>query len=204
MGLFRPETAPLTTGPLPNIVCAMRCVSVAIVVALVTIAAAQSKSSVGGSGIVRLNLDTCVLIPSDKESWLPQEWKPFQAFVKLCPVTRGRTAGLYLMSVWADDFYHNQPAATPAVKFPRPLLLRPDGTNVGELPTGFPSDPPRTLRPIFLKWSGNFPHEIRLWLRDPTVLGDRYLPPLTWDESTGRFSQKVGKGGQERATKSGP
>jgi len=184
-------------------VSAMRYVRIAIVVALVTSATAQPNDAANRSELVHLNLDSCVSLPSDKRSWLPKEWQPFKPFVKLCPVGMSNVPGLYVMSVWADDFYLSQPAGSPAVRFPKPVLFRPDGKGVGEFPVGFPRDPPRTLDPIFIKWSGNFPHEIKLWLQDPAVLGDRYLPPLVWNEKTGRFSQKAGKKGAAHGTGSG-
>jgi hypothetical protein len=171
----------------------MRYLLFAILLAWTAIAAAQPRAGSDQKAIVHLNPETCGTVPSDKRSWLPEAWQPFQAFVKLCPVARDEVPAFYVMSIWADDYYRAQPEDAPAVKFPKPLLFRPDGKNIGELPAVFPRDPPRTLDPIFLNWSKNFPHEIKLWLQDPAVLGDRYLPPLTWDEAAGRFAQRAAR-----------
>lgn len=159
------------------------------VVALLAVVLAQADPDAPKSKEVRLDPTECTAVPPDKAAWVPAEWNPYRAFVKICTVKWEKSPALYLLSIWADDFYKTLPPSAPAVKFPKPLLLSTDGKTLGELPRLFPRDPPTTLEPIFAKWSENFPHEIRLWLDDPAVLGDRYLPPLQWDEGSGKYVQ---------------
>lgn len=163
------------------------------IVAFSLLASAQVKSGSPKAAQLRLDSSACAPVPQDKSAWVPEGWAPYLAFVKLCGVGLQQTPGLYLLSIWADDYYKTLPPSAPAVKFPKPLLLSQEGRKIGELPVLFPRDPPRTLEPIFMRWVGNFPYEIKLWLDDPAVLGDRYLPPLLWDTTSGQFVQQSRK-----------
>lgn len=161
--------------------------------ALTAVACCLASSSLAAQPLVKLNPQTCRPLPAEQMAWLGAEWTPYQAFTKFCEVKYGKSAALYLVSVWADDFYATKPASDPAVKFPKPILAGPDGMKFGELPMNFPRDPPRTLSVTFARWTGGFPHEIRLWVEDPTVVGDHSLRPLEWDATSQTFRTSKSK-----------
>jgi hypothetical protein len=151
----------------------------------------------GAQPLVKVNLRTCRNLTDSQNGWLGPEWAPYKAFTKSCEVKQGKTTALYLISVWADDYYAKQPASAEAVKFPKPILAAPDGKPLGRLPMDFPVDPPRTLSVTFARWVSGFPHEVRLWVDDPTVVGDHSLPSLEWDPAAKTYQKSKS---QEKAT----
>ncbi len=151
------------------------------------VASCFANPSTIASPLVKIDPGTCRPLSAEKKIWLGPAWIPFQAFVKSCAVKDGRSTALYVVSVWADDYNAKLPEFDPAVKFPKPILVGPDGVVFGELPMNFPRDPPRTLTVTMARWSRGFPHEIRFWVEDPTVLGNHSLPPLEWDATSKTF-----------------
>jgi hypothetical protein len=149
------------------------------------------STALGAQTSLKLDPASCREISGERKVWVPDTWRKFERFIKVCDVPAGGKTVLSVMSVWAEDLDKSLPAGAEAVKLPKPLLFLSDGKMVGELPAGYPRDPPRTLTLTFTNWSAQFPHEIRLWLEDPSVSGDRYLPPLEWNENSQKFVKQI-------------
>jgi hypothetical protein len=146
---------------------------------------------------IKLDLSVCQAASAEQQGWLGPEWSLYLKFVKSCDVKQSKTVVLYVISVWDDEYYASLPETEPAVKFPKPILMSPAGKTLGRLPLDFPRDPPRTLDLTFARWSAGFPHEIRMWLEDPTVLGNRSLPSLEWDSQTNTYKNSRPKEGSK-------
>jgi hypothetical protein len=119
---------------------------------------------------------------------LSPEWASFLEHARSYDVgpAQGRVA-LVVVSVSATRFYRHRPSGSVAVALPKPVLLTPQGKLVGQLPMSFPDDPPFELAVRFTAWQNNWPNRVDLFVKDPTVSGDRPLPSLAWDVSTARF-----------------
>lgn len=155
--------------------------------AVATVALYLASPSAISGPLVTVRPGDCIPASRQQKNWLGSVWVPFQPFVKSCEVKSGRKTVLYLISVWADDYEAKLPESAPSVKFPKPILLGPAGVVLGELPMNFPRDPPRTLTVTFARWLGGFPHEVRFWVDDPTVLGNHSIPSLEWDAGSRIF-----------------
>jgi hypothetical protein len=161
---------------------------------LATACASSQTGPRASAQALELDPDSCRPLPRERQSWLGAEWKPYLPFVKSCEVRRGKTAALFVISVWANDYYASLPSSASAVDLPKPILASADGKTLGRLPEVFPRDPPRTLDVTFANWESDFPREIRLRLEDPSVTGDRNLPPLIWDPNTHTYNTRKKKG----------
>lgn len=165
----------------------------AIILLAVCGVALGTLSTLGAQTVVNVDARTCRALTKAQQGWLGPEWNSYRAFTKSCEVKSGKVAALFVVSVWADDYYAKQPATAAAVKFPKPILASPAGTKLGELPMDFPRDPPRTLDVTFARWVRGFPNEVRLSVEDPTVVGDHKLPALEWEAVSKTFQKSKAK-----------
>jgi hypothetical protein len=125
---------------------------------------------------------------------LTAAWAPFASFIDACTlVGPGRAPALSIVSVSARRYYAEQPAGVETTALPKPLVLGADGREVGQLPYGYPDDPPFAIELSFSDWREGRPQQIDILVRDPTVSGDRRLTPMRWNAATGRYA-----GGAER------
>jgi len=136
-----------------------------------------------------VNPNSCTEVSDLQKAWLPAEWAPFVRYVRACPIRQtGPKPAIVLISVFAADYYRNQPGnEVLQVKMPRPILFSPTGTVLGRLPFNFPDDPPAELRVTFAEWQAGFPARVELFLKDPAAGGDRSLRPLVWDPQRAEF-----------------
>jgi hypothetical protein len=141
------------------------------------------------AGAQPLDPEQCAAIEPAQRAWLTPEWLPFADFVNVCPIREGAAdPQLFIVTIRALDVEASLPENAPSPHYPRPLIMLADGTRVGELPYPFPDDPPRTLDVSFSKWRAGFPEQIMFYLHDPTVTGNRALPPVTWDAARKHYS----------------
>ena len=87
---------------------------------------------------------------------------------------------LYILSVWAEELEATLPKGAPAETLPKPLIASQEGRVLGRLPVGFPDDPPRSSGISFSDWLHGIPRQIRVAVKDPTVVGDHTLI-LQWN-----------------------
>jgi hypothetical protein len=139
--------------------------------------------------MVKIRASQCTPLTTQQREWLGPEWQRFLPFVRSCEVTWRKSAPLYVLSIWAEDFEATLPKDAPAERLPKPIIAANDGKVLGRLPIGFPLDPPRTTDVSFTKWLDGFPHRICIAVTDPTVLGNHSLV-LTWSSQEHLFIGK--------------
>lgn len=146
--------------------------------------------ALAGSGLKKLPLEECrSLSQSEFKPTLSAEWHDYLAFTKVCPLreTRKASAGVFLVSVFIEEFYQSNPNEKEWKKFPLPLLISANDRCLAKLPEHFPFDQPVSLTLSFGKWQGNIPNEIAVFVSNPTVGGDYQLPKLFWDAKKQAF-----------------
>ena len=132
---------------------------------------------------VRLEARRCTPAAS-RAATLGPAWQALAAFIRDCPV-RGPDGKLALVAVTLRiDLIDADPALRKLanLEIPDPLLLRPDGTWLGTLPEGFPTDPPGALRVTFRDWHGGLPRRIDLYEGGVSALSPHAIDPMRWDE----------------------
>lgn len=138
---------------------------------------------------VQLGAGRCVPLSRPQVAALGPDWLALARYVRRCPVhgPDGRTVlSVDIVRVdqaIAEDYFRTR--TTEAV--PRPVLRDAAGTAVGELPEGFPADPPGLLRVRFVDWRGGVPHEIRLYEAGVSALAPHALPSLRWNPDTRHY-----------------
>lgn len=144
-----------------------------------------TTASSGNAAYAPLNCRPYVQAVAD----LGAQWQDFDRFIDECELsgTRGDNL-LKVVTVSAARFYKELPSGTETVPLPRPLLLMGD-KRVGSLPYSYPDDPPVSIELSFDEWREGFPHQINIFVRDPTVSGDHALPPMIWNAGSGRYSE---------------
>jgi hypothetical protein len=125
--------------------------------------------------------------------WLnASEWEPFKKHIRVCKILNKKSSpALLLISVWADSYYADKPSGTETIVMPKPLLFRPSGIQVGELPVNFPSDPPSELILYFTNWRWGLPHKIKLCVATTAASGNQNLPPLRYMPATRHYEQVI-------------
>jgi hypothetical protein len=133
----------------------------------------------------------CKPVTPQQTEWLDRKaWEPFQQYVRVCTVRSDPPAtAILIVSVWADLYSAGEHAATMSPSFPLPLLFKPDGTRLGELPMNFPTDPPAELVLRFTHWRLALPQEITLCVASPTASGDQLISPLVYQPASGHYIQ---------------
>lgn len=139
-------------------------------------------------GYRELKEEECVPLRSSLVRKLPSSWKKYEPFIKICPLARSfdAPARVSVVSIWCHDYLDSQ-QKTRWENFPLPMLVDENFNEVGTLPEIFPMDS-RTEPIIYYgKWKSGLPFEIRVDIYNPTVSGDYYYSPLTWDEKGRRY-----------------
>ncbi len=132
--------------------------------------------------------------PKDKLQGLGTEWARFAGFIDTCMLSAADgSPALSVITVSAERYYANRPEGAEIVAFPKPLILAPDGNEIGKLPYSYPDDPPFAIELSFSDWRGSRPQQIDILVQDPTVSGDHRLTPMRWNATTRRY-----EGGVER------
>ncbi|QXE90194.1 hypothetical protein [Geomonas subterranea] len=147
-----------------------------------------SRSFAGYPDFVELNSTVCVPIDQQHAEKLPSPWRKYLAFTKICPLSKTPTskARVFIVSVWTED-YLNTKQSNMWEEFPSSIIVDGDMNILGALPVIFPIDPPTEPAIYFGRWKATIPTEIRVDVYDPTVSGDRYYPPLIWNNKQKRF-----------------
>ncbi len=130
---------------------------------------------------VRLDARACQAAPSRAASLGPA-WQTLAAYVQDCPV-RGPDGrrGLTVVIVRVDRVYARFVHQRIDFTIPDPVLLGPGGTRLGQLPEGFPVDPPGALRVRFVQWRDGLPRRIDLYEAGESALPPHALDPMRWD-----------------------
>lgn len=138
-------------------------------------------ATAAGGPAVQLDAATCEAPAPAQKKWVTGDYAKYERFAIVCPVRRpGGAIGLYVLSIDALDLDRSLPADALAPTLPEAALVLPDGQIVGKLPYAYPADPPVTLDITFSDWTDALPGAVRVFVKDPTVSGDRALPPLVW------------------------
>ena len=132
--------------------------------------------------------------PKGSVQGLRDEWARFEGFIDACVLSAADGShALSIITVSAERYYADQPSGAATTPLPKPLILAPNGTELGQLPYSYPDDPPFAIELSFSQWRNNRPQQIDIFMSDPTVSGDRKLAPLRWNATTRRY-----EGGGER------
>jgi hypothetical protein len=124
-----------------------------------------------------------------------KKWMSVQPWAYFCPVAEP-TSGKHILTVMTvdiigadkDGFFKDHIDED----VPLPLvLLEPSGPILGELPEGFPNDPPGRLQVYFSEWTEGFPHRIDFFEAGTSALPP-HRPPfhLAYNSKAGRFEEK--------------
>lgn len=150
----------------------------------------SSSSSFAGAypGFKELKPKMCVTLNSGMVGRLPSDWKRYEPYIKMCPLAKASEspAKVSVVSIWANDYLDSK-GKTIWENFPLPILVDENLKQIGNLPEIFPMDS-RTESIIYYgKWKSGLPSEIRVDIHNPTVSGDYYYLPLTWNDKTKRY-----------------
>jgi len=138
---------------------------------------------------VQLDAGRCRSLSSKQVAGLGPDWAALARYVQRCPVhgPDGRLALsvdiVRLDRAYAADFLRTHADRT----VPKPVLRDVRGVGIGELPEGFPIDPPGQLRVQFTGWRRGFPHAIRLYEAGESALAPHPLPSLRWNPDRRRY-----------------
>lgn len=142
----------------------------------------------GYPGFKELNPKSCVPLNSALVGKLPSDWKKYEVYITICPLAKDSQspAKVSVVSIWANE-YLDSIGKTVWENFPLPLLVDETLKETGKLPEIFPMDS-RTEPIIYYgKWKSGLPTEIRVDIHNPTVSGDYYYLPLTWNAKARRY-----------------
>lgn len=147
-----------------------------------------SRSYAGYPGFVELNPAVCAPIDQQHAEKLPSPWRKYLAFTKICPIRKTPTskARLFIASVWTED-YLNAKRSNMWEDFPSSIIVDDHMNILATLPVIFPIEAPTEPSIYFGRWKASLPTEVRVDVYDPTVAGDRYYPPLIWNDKEKRF-----------------
>jgi hypothetical protein len=142
-------------------------------------------------GFRELKGKDCVLISDEDVQRLPSVWYKYKNYIKICPLKNKVTskANVSVISIWTDD-YLNAQANKMWEDFPLTMIVDDHFTELGTLPELYPMGF-RTEPIIYYgKWKSGIPTEIRIDVYDPTVSGDYYYSPLTWNDKDKKYDMK--------------
>ena len=152
--------------------------------------------ALGHDDAVVLSVKDAIPAPSDVGDRYGPEWSgPLGPYVQLCLVKAPKTGktALTVLIVRLDlatkdgllDEY-------PNLTVPNPLILNLKGHKIGELPEGFPVDPPGKLIVTFRGWHENFPTVVTFYQQGTSAIGPHALRMhLVYDEKERRFVEQA-------------
>ncbi len=142
---------------------------------------------------VPLKIGNChQVISSDPVIPARQIWQQttFQNYIELCPIKMNEQSPVVLsvLIIRIDKMYQDgRFEHREIIDIPNPLLLNTNSNRIGELPEGFPEDPPGKLGVTFNNWKNGFPTEIKLFELGQSAIDPGPLPSLYWSESQHKF-----------------
>jgi hypothetical protein len=162
---------------------------VELVLAMPTLGQQRSgvSENVEASRSVTLNAKYCRPSTAEQKKWVGADWAPFESYEIACPLRYQGRVVLYVLSVNDYDIEDALPASAPAPTLPKAVIVTVQGRSLGSLPLAFPFDAPLSLHVSFSKWNNGMPRTVKLFLEDPTVVGNKNLPPLNWDEKRAQY-----------------
>jgi hypothetical protein len=161
--------------------------------ALCLSALAATQAAAGKTGLqgpVQLNEKRCTPPSAPQVGWLPQDFRRYIRFVKLCPVSQGRSSApvIYVASVWSDDYYAGQPGTPAAEAIPLPVVLAADGRRLGILPAPFPGEGAISTTVVFSGWRAGWPHRIAVSAETAAVGDAPTYAPISWNARARQFA----------------
>lgn len=142
-------------------------------------------------GFRELKEEECIPLKSSLIEKLPNSWSKYEPFIKICPLARSSKipARVSLVSIWSHEYLDSQ-RKTMWENFPLPMLVDENFNDIGTLPEIFPMS--SVTEPIvhYGKWREGLPSEIRVDVYNPTVSGNYYYSPLTWDNKDRRYHMR--------------
>ncbi len=152
----------------------------------------------GSQDFILLKPNDCVPLDKKVVLQLPNKWRKYAGFVKICGLKRKKadTANVSLISIWVNDYYATLPPNAPSEECPLPLIVDKTYRQIGQLPELYPTDPPRELDVRYGKWNSGMPMEIRIHVYNPAVTGNYDYAPLIWNKSQRLYQMK--KSGKEK------
>ena len=151
----------------------------------------SNSLAAGYQGFKELKENDCVLLDEKDVQRLPSAWYKYKNFIKICPLKNkpASNASVYIISIWTDD-YLNAQATKMWEDFPHTIIVDNNLGELGTLPELFPMGF-RTEPIIYYgKWKAGIPTEIRIDVYNPTVSGDYYYSPLTWNDKDKKYNMK--------------
>lgn len=139
-------------------------------------------------GFKELKSKNCTALDSQSIQKLPSSWEKYEQFIKICSLLKSShsSAKVAIVSIWTDDYMNSQ-SKRMWEDFPLTILVDENLNEIGTLPEIFPMDS-RTEPIIYYgRWKSGIPTEIKVDVYNPTVSGDYYYAPLTWDEKRRRY-----------------
>ena len=139
-------------------------------------------------GFRELDAKDCIALAPQSVQKLSTSWRKYIKFIKVCPLRSSpeSPAKVSVVSIWTDDYMNAQPKKIWE-DFPLSILVDQDLNEVGTLPEIFPMDSRTEPRIYYGKWKSGLPTEIKIDVFNPTVSGNYYYSPLTWDEKIKRY-----------------
>jgi hypothetical protein len=151
----------------------------------------SNSLAAGCQGFRELKGKDCILLGEKDVQRLPTAWFKYKNFIKICPLKNkaNSTVNVSIISVWTDD-YLNAQVTKMWENFPPTIIVDYDFNELGTLPELFPMGF-RTEPIIYYgKWKSGIPTEIRIDVYNPTVSGDYYYSPLTWNDKSKKYDMK--------------
>lgn len=143
----------------------------------------------GYPGFKELKQSKCVPLDPALVKKLPGDWKKYDSYIKICPLAKSNEspAKVSVISIWANDYLDSK-GKTVWENFPLPLLVDEYLKEIGNLPEIYPMDSRTEPLIYYGKWKSGLPSEIRVDVHNPTVSGDYYYLPQTWNVKAKRYS----------------
>ena len=151
----------------------------------------SNSLAAGYQGFRELKGKDCVLLSEKDVQRLPSVWYKYKNFIKICPLKNKATSrpSVSIISIWTDDYLNTQ-ATKMWENFPHTMIVDNNLSELGTLPEFFPMGF-RTEPIIYYgKWKSGIPTEIRIDVYNPTVSGDYYYSPLTWNDKDKKYNMK--------------
>lgn len=145
-------------------------------------------------GFRELDAKDCIALAPQSVQKLSTHWQKYKDFIKICPLQSSpeSPAKVSVVSIWTDDYMNTRPKKIWE-DFPLSILVDQDLSEIGTLPEIFPMDFRTEPRIYYGKWKSGLPTEIKVDVFNPTVSGDYYYSPLTWDEKIKRYRMTDGE-----------
>lgn len=143
------------------------------------------------TGFKKLNPEECAPADDTTLSHLPQTWKNYRKFVKICNLkSDGGKSDISIISVWEQEYFEhvqllgNTPVLEP---FPLPVIVNKELIEVGTLPEVYPVDDITSQVIYYGKWCRSIPTEILVDVDNPAEGGNYHYEPITYNWPKGKY-----------------